>query len=245
MNNYQNVLIKLSGAAIAGEDNSNFDQHKLDQIAVEVLSLVDLGINVSLMIGGGNIFRGNQADVWGIDRVEADNIGTLGTVINSLMLRGVLKSKTNREVRVMTAMPIPSMAEPYIRLKALNHLQKGYVLIFAGGNGQPFVSTDYPAVQRAIEMNCDAIFVAKNGISGVYNQDPNQTSEAKQYASLHYNDVWRHDLKVMDQSALLLARDNQLPVHVFDFKETDAMKRICLGEKIGTLIHDGLTVFVE
>ncbi|TCI30622.1 UMP kinase [Exiguobacterium sp. SL-10] len=243
MNNYQNVLIKLSGAAIAGEDNSNFDAHNLDQIAVEILSLIDMGINVSLMIGGGNIFRGNMADAWGIDRVEADNIGTLGTVINSLMLRGVLKSKTDREVRVMTAMPIPSMAEPYIRLKALTHLNKGYVLIFAGGNGQPFVSTDYPAVQRAVEMHCDALFVAKNGISGVYTDDPNRSSTARQYTSLHYNDVLRHDLKVMDQSALLLARDNHLPVHVFDFDETGAMKRICMGESIGTLIHDGRTNF--
>ena len=142
---YKRVLVKLSGGALGGESGENFDQSHLEHIAEEILKLTGMGVEVSIVVGGGNIFRGNLADIWGIDRVEADNIGTLGTVINSLMLRGVLKSKTDRSVRVMTALPVSSVAEPYIRLRAVHHLEKGYIVIFAGGNGQPFVTTDYPA----------------------------------------------------------------------------------------------------
>lgn len=240
---YNRVCIKLSGAAIAGEDGQNFDAVKLDRIVNNILSLLDSGVHVALVIGGGNLFRGNVANEWGIDRVEADSIGTLGTVMNSLMLRGVLKSKTNRDVRVMTSIPMPSVAEPYIRLKAINHLEKGCIVIFAGGNGQPFVSTDYPAVQRAIEANCDALLVAKNSISGVFDQDPNRSLDARQYETLNYTDVIRHDLQVMDQSALLLARDHQLPIHIFDFEEDDAMARICNGHHVGTHVHHGQTRF--
>lgn len=243
--NYKRVCIKLSGAAIAGDDGQNFDANKLDRIANNILSLLDSGIHVALVIGGGNLFRGNEAAHWGIDRVEADSIGTLGTVMNSLMLRGVLKSKTNRDVRVMTSIPMPSVAEPYIRLKAINHLEKGALVIFAGGNGQPFVSTDYPAVQRAIEVSCDALLVAKNGISGVFDRDPNRSLDARQYETLNYTDVLTYDLQVMDQSALLLARDHQLPIHIFDFEGEDAMTRICNGHPIGTHVHHGQSRFVS
>lgn len=235
---YKRILIKLSGGAISGDDNTSFGALSLEHIANEVLSIVDMGIEVCIVIGGGNIFRGNMADQWGIDRVEADNIGTLGTVINSLMLRGVLKSKTTKQVRVMTSIPITSVAEPYIRLRAINHLEKNYVIIFAGGNGQPFVTTDYPAVQRAIEMNCDAILVAKHGVDGVYDKDPNIHKDAIKYPSLSYNEVVMNNLKVMDQSALLLARDHKLPIHVFNFDEKNAMQRICNGEHIGTMVVD-------
>jgi uridylate kinase len=242
---YKRVLLKLSGGALAGKDGESFGVETLEHITNEILSLTDIGIQVCVVIGGGNIFRGNLAEQWGIERVEADNIGTLGTIINSLMLRGVLKAKTDKEIRVMTAVPAPSVAEPYIRLRAINHLDKGYIVIFGGGNGQPFVTTDYPSVQRAIEMNCDALFVAKQGVDGVYTSDPKINANAKMYTHLNYDDVVGNNIKVMDQSALLLARDYDLPVHIFNFNESGAMIRLCLGEQIGTLISHDKTVLSD
>ncbi|MED4910615.1 UMP kinase [Brevibacillus centrosporus] len=233
---YKRVLVKLSGGAVAGDNGFGFDPEQLENIAGEILALLDMGVEVAIVIGGGNIFRGNMADQWGIERVEADNIGTLATVINSLMLRGVLKARVNREVRVMTAVPINAVAEPYIRLRALHHLEKGYVVIFAGGNGQPYVTTDYPAVQRALEVEADAILVAKHGVDGVFTADPRKDAEAKQYQALSCDEVIRKDLKVMDQSAMILARDHGLPLHVFNFDQPGAMARICQGEQIGTYI---------
>jgi uridylate kinase len=241
MKKYKRILIKLSGGALADQEGNSFGVDNLEHITDEIISLVDLGIEASVVIGGGNIFRGNLAEQWGIDRVEADNIGTLGTIINSLMLRGVLKAKIDKEVRVMTSVPAPTVAEPYIRLRAIHHLEKGYIVIFGGGNGQPFVTTDYPSVQRAIEVNCDALFVAKQGVDGVFTSDPRTNRNAKMYKNLHYNDVVQNNIKVMDQSALLLARDYELPVHVFNFNQVGAMKAICSGERIGTLINNGAT----
>jgi uridylate kinase len=241
MKKYKRILIKLSGGALADQDGNSFGVDNLEHITDEIISLVDLGIEASVVIGGGNIFRGNLAEQWGIDRVEADNIGTLGTIINSLMLRGVLKAKIDKEVRVMTSVPAPTVAEPYIRLRAIHHLEKGYIVIFGGGNGQPFVTTDYPSVQRAIEVNCDALFVAKQGVDGVFTTDPRTNRNAKMYKNLQYNDVVQNNIKVMDQSALLLARDYELPVHVFNFNQVGAMKAICSGERIGTLINNGAT----
>ncbi|RUS45049.1 UMP kinase [Cohnella sp. AR92] len=236
MARYNRVLIKLSGGAVAGESEFGFGPERLDHIANEIMSVVDLGVQVSLVIGGGNIFRGSMAESWGIERAEADNIGTLATVINSLMLRGVLKAKTSKEVRVMTAIPITSVAEPYIRLRAVHNLEKGYIVIFAGGNGQPYVTTDYPSVQRAIEVNCDALLVAKQGVDGVLEADPKIDKSARKFRSLHYNDVLKHNLKVMDQSAFILARDYHLPMHVFNFDKPGSMKEICMGENNGTII---------
>lgn len=234
---YKRVLIKLSGGALADKEGNNFGAEELEHIAGEIMSIVNMGIEVSLVVGGGNIFRGSLADTWGIDRVEADSIGTLGTIINSLMLRGVLKSKTDKEVRVMTSIPVSTLAEPYIRLRAVHHLEKGYIVIFGGGNGQPFVTTDYPSVQRAIETNCDAILVAKQGVNGVFTSDPKRDKKAKMYHNLNYDDVVTNNIKVMDQSALLLARDYKLPVHIFNFDQAGIMEEICSGQKRGTLIN--------
>jgi uridylate kinase len=246
MYRYKRVLIKLSGGAVAGNSEFGFEPERLEHIAQEVLSVVKLGIEVAIVIGGGNIFRGNMGETWGIERAEADNIGTLATVINSLMLRGVLKARSDKEVRVMSSMPVNAVAEPYIRLKAIHHLEKGYIVIFAGGNGQPYVTTDYPSVQRALEVNCEAILVAKQGVDGVYNGDPRKDSEAKPYASLPYDEVIRQNLKVMDQSAFILARDYNLPLHVFNFDQPGTMKSICEGSNIGTIIHSSVgTVFYE
>jgi uridylate kinase len=168
--------------------------------------------------------------------VEADNIGMLGTVINSLLLRGRLTALGEHDVRVMTAVPIDAVAEPYIRLRAVHHLEKGSVVILAGGIGQPFLTTDYPSVQRAIEVGADALLVAKHGVDGVYDSDPNKHPEALRFAKLTYAHVLEQELGVMDQSAFILARDHKLPMHVFDIERTGVMAAICQGEKLGTYI---------
>lgn len=243
MTRYKRVMLKLSGGALAGESTFGFASERLEHISTELLSLTAMGVEVCIVVGGGNIFRGNMAQLWGIERAEADNIGTLATVVNSLMLRGVLSSKTDREVRVMTAVPINAVAEPYIRLRAIHHLEQGYVVIFAGGNGQPYVTTDYPSVQRAIETRCDAILVAKHGVDGVYEADPKTHPTARKYATLSYKDVITQDISVMDQSAMLLARDHEISMHIFNFESSGAMSRICSGEDLGTLVFGGDSSF--
>jgi uridylate kinase len=234
-------LIKLSGSAVAGQAEVGFDRAAIEHIVDEVLSIRDLGVEVSIVIGGGNIFRGNVAKTWGIERAEGDAIGMLGTIVNSLMLRGALKSRGKYEVRVMTAIPMESIAEPYIRLRAIHHLEKGFIVVLAGGIGQPYVTTDYPAVQRAIETRSEAIFVAKQGVDGVYTADPKKDANAKLYRTLGYDDFIQQKLQVMDHSALILARDHSIPVHVFNFMQTGTMKRICMGENVGTYIAPGST----
>lgn len=230
-------MVKLSGAAISGDQNFGFEHEMLNHIADEIIALRKMNVEVSIVIGGGNIFRGNMANEWGIERAEADNIGMMATVINSLFLRGVLTAKEIGEVRVMTSHPMNAVAEPYIRLRANQHLKKGYIVIFAGGTGQPYVTTDYASVQRALEVDCDAILVAKNGADGVYNKDPRKFDDATLYSSITYDEVIGQNLQVMDQSAFILARENKLPLHVFDFMRKNAMKDICSGKHIGTIIH--------
>lgn len=234
---YERVMLKLSGGALAGADGFGFDEAKLAHLVREVLSLVELGLEVGVVVGGGNILRGENAATWGIERTEADNIGMLGTVINGLMLHGALRSRTDREVRVMTAMPIPSVAEPYIRLRALQHLARGYLVIFAGGNAQPYVTTDYPSVQRALELNCDALLVAKSGVDGVYDRDPNVYPDATLYPTLSFDEAIRRDLRVMDPAAFILARDHGLPLHVFNIGRAGAATTICRGGAEGTFIQ--------
>lgn len=236
MARYKRILIKLSGAAIAGKDHFGFDASAVDRIVKQVLDARNLGVEVSVVIGGGNIFRGTFSTEWGIERAEADNIGMLGTVINSLMLRAALKSHSPHEVRVMTAIPMDAIAERYIRLRAAHHLSKGYIVIFAAGIGQPYVTTDYPAVQRAVEVNADAILVAKDGVDGVFTGDPKKDPKAKCYSSITYQDFLSQGLGVMDQSALILARDHKLPVHIFNIERTGTVAEICQGKNVGTYI---------
>ncbi|TDO33267.1 uridylate kinase [Kribbella sp. VKM Ac-2527] len=233
---YERIVIKLSGQAIAGGAGFGFDSTSLTHLATEVLAARATGVQVAVVVGGGNVFRGNRAEEWGIDRVEADNIGMLGTVINAVLLRGRLTALGATDVRLMTAIPINNLAEPYIRLRALRHLEKGSVVILACGNGQPFTTTDYPAVQRAIELDADALLVAKNGTDGVYDADPNRVPTAERFDRLSYADVIARGLNVMDQSAFILARDHRLPLHVFDIDARSAATAICKGEPIGTLI---------
>lgn len=236
MARFHRVLVKLSGGAFAGEHDFGFDRGALDHIGSELSELTRMGVQVAVMVGGGNIFRGRTADQWGIERAEADNIGTMATVVNSLILRGVLTAKEVPEVRVMTAIPMAAVAEPYIRLRAIHHLEKGYVVIFAGGTGQPYVTTDYPAVQRALEMRADAILVAKQGVNGVFTADPKIDPAARRYRRVDYDTLLRSDVQVMDQSAFILARDYGVPLFVFDVTEQGCFRRIMSGENIGTYI---------
>ena len=239
---YRRVVIKLSGRAFAGAAAFGLDSKALAYVADQLIAARELGVEEAVVVGGGNFFRGNVADEWDIERAEADNMGMLGTVMNGILLRGVLKHRGLDDARVMTAFPIPSMAEPFIRLRALSHLERDRLVLLAGGIGQPYVTTDYPAVQRAIELRADAILLAKHGTDGIYDRDPRKEPGALRYDSLGYNDVLERDLRVMDQAAIVLARDYALPLHVFDFDERDAISAICLGENRGTYISPSTTL---
>ena len=235
---YKRVLLKLSGQAVSGDQETGFSPAALEHIAQEVLSLHAAGVQVSIVIGGGNIFRGNLGSQWGIERAEADNIGMMGTIINSLMLRGVLTSKSNGavEVRVMSAISINHVAEPFIRLRAIHHLDKGYVVIFAAGTGNPYVTTDYTAAQRAIETRSDALLFAKNGVSGIFTSDPRTDGNARRFNQVRYGTILSENLAVVDQTSVILARDHDLRIHVFDFTEVGTMCALCAGEDRGTLV---------
>jgi uridylate kinase len=233
---YRRVVVKLSGEALAGSTGSGVDPASLSQVADEILSVHELGVAVAVVVGGGNFFRGRMADGWGISRAEADNIGMLGTVMNALMLRGVLTAKTDTDVRVMTAIPIQSVAEPFIRLRALRHLERGLVVVLAGGIGQPYVTTDYPAVQRALELEADAVLVAKRGVDGVYDSDPNLNPAAVRYSTLTYAEALAVGVRVMDTSALVLASEQGITMHVFNVAAVGAMRSICTGADLGTRI---------
>lgn len=240
---YRRVLLKLSGAAMGGGEGT-FSLPSIAHIVNQVSSLHALGVDIVLVVGGGNIFRGKLAPEWNIEQAEADNMGMLGTVINGVLLRAALQA-AGLQIRLMTAMPIPSVAEPYIRLRAIRHLEKRRVVIMVGGIGQPYVTTDYPASQRALETRCEAVLAAKHGTDGVYDSDPRKNPNAKRYATLSSDEAIRQDLRAMDQSALLLARDHGLPVHVFNFDHDGAAVRVCQGEDVGTLVaRDVKTVLV-
>ncbi len=239
---YKRVVIKLSGQAFAGGGLIGVEAKALNYIADELIAATELGVEVAVVLGGGNFFRGNQAPEWQIDQAEADNVGMLGTVMNGILLRGVLVRKGVGDTRLTTALPLPSMAEPFIRLKALKQLKEKKIVLLSCGIGQPYVTTDYPAVQRAVELNADAILLAKNGVDGIYDDDPRTTENARRYESLSYRDVLEADLRVMDQSAIVLARDHELPLHVFSFEERGAIAGVCSGEDRGTLVSAKATI---
>ncbi len=236
MSRYTRVVIKLSGEALAGPSGWGTDPASLAQLADELLSVHELGVEVAVVIGGGNYFRGRMAEGWGIGRAEADNIGMLGTVMNALMLRGALTARCESDVRVMSAIEMQSVAEPFIRLRADRHLRRGLVVLLAGGIGQPYVTTDYPAVQRALELDADALLVAKRGVDAVYDRDPNIDPNARRFATLTYAHALAAGVKVMDSSAFVLANEHGLRMHVFDVAARGAMKAICQGADIGTTI---------
>jgi uridylate kinase len=236
MRRYDRVVVKLSGEALAGDAGSGADPASLSRVADEVLSVRDLGVQVAVVVGGGNYFRGRMAEGWGISRAEADNIGMLGTIMNALMLRGALTARTDIDVRVMTAVPIQSVAEPFIRLRAIRHLEHGSIVVLAGGIGQPYVTTDYPAVQRALELDADALLVAKRGVDGVYDSDPKVNPAAIRYEQLTYDEALAAGVRVMDTSAFVLANELSLTMHVFDVAATGVMREICEGKDHGTRI---------
>jgi uridylate kinase len=233
---YHRVVVKLSGEALAGPAGTGADPASLARVANELLSLHRLGVQVAVVVGGGNYFRGRMAEGWGISRAEADNIGMLGTVMNALMLRGALTARTDTDVRVMTAVPIHSVAEPFIRLRAVHHLDRGMIVLLAGGIGQPYVTTDYPAVQRALELDADALLVAKQGVDGVYDSDPKHNPQAVRFTSLTYDEAISAGVRVMDTSAFVLANEHGLTMHVFDVAAMGVMREICEGVEHGTKI---------
>lgn len=236
MSRYERVVLKLSGEALAGESGWGVEPDRLAHLSDEVLAVHQLGVQVAVVVGGGNYFRGRMSEGWGIGRAEADNIGMLGTVMNALMLRGALTARTDADVRVMTAVPMQSVAEPFIRLRALSHLDQHRIVILAGGIGQPYVTTDYPSVQRALELDADALLVAKRDIDAVYDKDPHLHPDAVRYERLSYEEAVAKNIKVMDTSAFVLAGEQGLTMHIFDVGQKNLMRRICEGEDIGTLV---------
>jgi uridylate kinase len=231
---YPRVLLKLSGEALAGDTKFGFDFERLSFFAQQVEEVVQTGAEVGLVIGGGNIVRGAQLSRMGMDRVGADYMGMLGTVINALALQDVLE-KRGLETRVMTAIRMEELAEPYIRRRALSHLAARRVVIFAAGTGNPYFSTDTAAVLRAIQIKADVIIKATS-VDGVYSADPKQDPTARFYETISYRDVMLEELRVMDQTAITLCKENQLPLIVLNINETGAVLRAVRGEKVGTLV---------
>jgi uridylate kinase len=232
---YPRVLLKISGEALAGERGLGFDFDTMDRIADEIANVVRLGTSVGLVIGGGNIVRGSQLSLLGMDRVGADYMGMLGTVINALAVQDILERK-GLETRVMTAIRMEELAEPYIRRRALSHLENGRIVIFAAGTGNPYFSTDTAAVLRAIQIKADVIIKATS-VDGVYSADPKKHPTATMYDEISYRDVMLEELKVMDQTAVTLCKENSLPLIVLNIHRSGAIASAVQGERIGTLVR--------
>jgi uridylate kinase len=231
---YQRVLLKLSGEALAGEDKVGFNFDRIGFFADQIVEVAKLGVQLGLVIGGGNIVRGSQLSQRGMDRVSADYMGMLGTVINALALQDVLEKK-GLDTRVMTAIRMEELAEPYIRRRAMRHFEKGRTVIFAAGTGNPYFSTDTAAVLRAIQMKADVIIKATS-VDGVYSADPKTDVNARLYDTISYRDVMLEELRVMDQTAITLCKENQLPLVVLNIHRPGAIARAVRGERVGTLV---------
>jgi uridylate kinase len=232
---YPRVLLKISGEALAGERGFGFDFDTMARIADEIQKVVRAGADVGLVIGGGNIVRGSQLSKMGMDRVSADYMGMLGTVINALAVQDILERK-GMETRVMTAIRMEELAEPYIRRRALRHFEKGRVVIFAAGTGNPYFSTDTAAVLRAIQIKAHVIIKATS-VDGVYSADPKVDKTAKFYDEISYRDVMLEELKVMDQTAVTLCKENSLPLIVLNIHKPDAIAAAVRGDRVGTLVR--------
>ena len=230
---YKRVLLKLSGESLAGKAGHGIDFDTVLAICKPVKELVDMGVEVAIVVGGGNFWRGRSSG--SMDRTRADHMGMLATAINALAVADVLEQK-GVEVRVQTAIEMRSVAEPYIRSKAIRHLEKGRVVIFGCGTGNPFFSTDTAAVLRAAEIDADVILLAKN-IDGVYSADPRKVPDAVKYESITYSDVLAQRLQVMDSTATSLSMDNKIPVLLFALKDPENILRAIMGEKIGTIVQ--------
>jgi len=233
---YKRVLLKLSGEALAGSKEFGLDFEVITNVCRVVKDCVELGIEIGIVVGGGNFWRGVKDGGGKIERSRADHMGMMATVMNCLALADVLE-QTGVEVRVQTALEIRAIAEPYIRLKAIKHLSRGRVVIFGCGTGNPYFSTDTAAVLRAAEIGADAILLAKN-IDGIYSADPNVDPDAVKYDSISYDDMLAMHLQVMDTTATSLSMDNNIPVILFALKDPDNIRKVLLGEQLGTIVQN-------
>jgi len=231
---FKRILLKLSGEALMGEKGYGIDPVTVNYMAEEIKKAYELGIEIAVVIGGGNIFRGVEAAEQGIERATADYMGMLATVINALALQNALE-KIDVNTRVQSAIEMRELAEPYIRRKAIRHLEKGRVVIFAAGTGNPYFTTDTAAALRAIEIGADVIMKGTK-VDGIYSSDPFKDPKAKKFDKLTYMDVIRDSLKVMDSTAITLCMDNNLPIVVFNIRKYDNLKKIILGQKIGSIV---------
>jgi len=234
---YRRIVLKLSGEALAGGQGYGIDPPVLDRVAAEVRDVAGLGVQVAIVIGGGNIFRGIAASAGGMDRSTADYMGMLATVINALALQDALE-KSGLQTRVLSAIEMRAVAEPYIRRRAIRHLEKGRVVIFAAGTGNPFFTTDTAGALRAVEIGADAIMKATK-VDGIYSADPMVHKNAERLAHVTYIDVLNRGLQVMDAAAISLCMDNKLPIIVFDLTRPGNIKRIVLGERVGSIVSSG------
>ena len=232
---YSSILLKLSGEALQGEQGYGIDNDILNRIAREISEVSKLGVQVSIVIGGGNIYRGVSAAAAGMDRTTADYMGMLATAINSIALQHFLE-KHGLVTRVQSALELNRVAEPYIQRRALRHLEKGRIVIFAAGTGNPYFTTDTAASLRALEINADIILKATK-VNGVYNKDPNKFKDAKMFKSLKYMQVLEKELEIMDSTAISLCKDNKIPICVFNLFQKDNIKKIVMGKKVGTTVN--------
>ena len=233
---YKRVLLKLSGEALAGERGYGIDPETVNSIAAEIKDVYDLGVEIAIVVGGGNLWRGEAGAKLGMERTQADYVGMLGTTMNALALQDALESR-NVPTRVQTAIEMRQVAEPYVRRKAVRHLEKGRVVIFGAGTGSPYFSTDTTAALRAAEINAEAILMAKNGVDGVYSDDPRKNPEATMYETLTHKDIIEKELKVMDSTASTLSMDNDINLVIFNMNTAGNIKRVVLGENIGTTVE--------
>jgi uridylate kinase len=232
---YRRVMLKLSGEALRGDSGYGIDNPTLERIAGQIKKVVAMGVGVGIVVGGGNIWRGAQAEADGMDRVTADYAGMLATVINALALQDVLE-RQNIETRTLSALDIRQVAEPYIRRRAIRHLEKGRVVIFAGGTGNPYMTADTAAALRAIEIGAQVLLMTKNRVDGIYSADPLKDPKAKKFDHITHLQALSMRLTVMDSTALSLCLDNRLPIIVFDLATPGGMRKAVLGQPIGTLV---------
>ena len=235
---YKRILLKLSGEAFKGKSEYNIDPTVLTRIAGQIKNVTQLGVQVGIVVGGGNIWRGAAAEKRGMDRVTADYAGMIATVINALALQDALE-QVGVNTRTQTAIDIQKEAEPYIRRRAVRHLEKGRVVIFAGGTGNPYMTTDTAAALRAVEIEAEALLMSKNNVDGVYSADLLKNPSAKKFDKLTYLEALNLRLKVMDATALSLCLENKLPIIVFDFQSDRSIERAVMGEVIGTMVSGG------
>jgi uridylate kinase len=235
---FQRVLLKLSGEAMVGEFSYGIDPAVVDQLAEQIKRVYDRRIQVAIVIGGGNIWRGLAASSKGMDRATADYMGMVATVLNALALQDALEQR-DVHTRVMTAIEMHEVAEPYIRRRAIRHMEKGRVVILAAGTGNPYFTTDTAAALRSLELDADVMLMAKNKVDGVYSADPRLEASARRYRRISHQEAIERNLKVMDTSALALLRDNDIPIVVFDVSQPSAIEDAAVGREIGTVVQSG------